>query len=74
MQNSEDESFLRRVLYDVILVDYSFVHPERLVDLPSQRIKSLIISRLVVTHEAAELFRYENRKNIVNVQVEKKKK
>ncbi|KAA8534871.1 hypothetical protein F0562_029913 [Nyssa sinensis] len=58
--NAEDETFLRKVLYDaVILVDYSFIHPERLVHLPAKDVKSLTMNRLIVTHEAIELLRKE---------------
>ncbi|XP_059634855.1 uncharacterized protein LOC132277125 [Cornus florida] len=55
---SEDEIFLRKILYDaVVLVDYSFVNPERVIHVPAKNMRSLAIARLMVTHEAIELFR-----------------
>ncbi|PSS20820.1 hypothetical protein CEY00_Acc09860 [Actinidia chinensis var. chinensis] len=56
--SSEDEVSVRKVLYDaVILVDYSFLNLDKLTHLPAKRVKSLAISRLLVTYEATELFR-----------------
>ncbi|KAL5573025.1 hypothetical protein UlMin_022622 [Ulmus minor] len=56
--SSEDEVFLREVLYDaVILVDYSFLNPERTIHQPVDKLRSLAMARLIVTHEAAEFFR-----------------
>lgn len=59
MQSSGDEVLLRKLLYDaVILVDYSFLNPERTIDLPADQVRSLAMARLIVTHEAVEYFRY----------------
>lgn len=59
MQSSGDEVLLRKVLYDaVILVDYSFLNPERTTHLPADEVRNLAIARLIVTHEAIEYFRY----------------
>lgn len=60
MQSSEDEVLLRQVLYDaIILVEYSFLNPERVIHLPAEHMKSIAMKRLIVTHEAVEYFRYE---------------
>lgn len=60
LQNPEYEIFLRKVLYDaVILVEYSFLNLERAARLPTKHVKTLTIARLMVTHQAIELFRYE---------------
>ncbi|KAM7512957.1 hypothetical protein LguiB_011832 [Lonicera macranthoides] len=54
----EDEIFLRKVLYDaVILVEYCFLNLERAAQLPTKHVKSLTIARLMVAHQAIELFR-----------------
>ncbi|KAL4571848.1 hypothetical protein LXL04_018613 [Taraxacum kok-saghyz] len=59
--NSEEESFLKKLLYDaVILPDYSFLHLDKLTHLPINHIKSNILARIMVTHEAIELFRKNN--------------
>ncbi|XP_043704430.1 uncharacterized protein LOC122654418 [Telopea speciosissima] len=51
--SSEDEAFLRGVLYDVvILVEYSFLNPENGIHLPADRMRTLAITRLIVAHEA----------------------
>ncbi|KAF5748502.1 hypothetical protein HS088_TW04G00457 [Tripterygium wilfordii] len=56
--SSEIGVLLRRILYDaVIMVDYSFLKPERSVQLPAEHVKSLSLSRLIITHEAIEFFR-----------------
>lgn len=56
--SSEDESFLRKLLYDVVILpDYSFLDLEKVGHLPNNHIKNNILSRLMVTHEAIELFR-----------------
>ncbi|KAJ9183842.1 hypothetical protein P3X46_007648 [Hevea brasiliensis] len=56
--SSEDESFLRTILYDAaILVEYSFLSPERAINVPSNRVTDLAMKRLIITHEAIELFR-----------------
>ncbi|POO00641.1 SNF2 domain protein [Trema orientale] len=56
--SSKDEVLLRKVLYDaVVLVDYSFLNPERTTYVPADRLKSLAMARLIVTHEAVEFFR-----------------
>lgn len=59
MQSSEDEVLLRKVLYDaVILVEYSFLNPERVINVPTEHMKCLAMARLIITHEAVEFFRY----------------
>lgn len=46
-------------MYDaVILAEYSFLNLDKLVDLPAKRVRSLAIARVLVIHEATELFRY----------------
>ncbi|KAL6956326.1 hypothetical protein U1Q18_050051 [Sarracenia purpurea var. burkii] len=56
--SSEDEVILRNVLFDaVILVDYSFLDPDKLIHLPNKRLNSLSIARVLLTHEATEFFR-----------------
>lgn len=58
LSSSGDEVLLRKLLYDaVILVDYSFLNPERTIDLPADQVRSLAMARLIVTHEAVEYFR-----------------
>ncbi|KAI3782807.1 hypothetical protein L2E82_12864 [Cichorium intybus] len=59
--SSEDESLLRNLLYDaVILPDYSFLHLDKVGHLPINHIKTNILARIMVTHEAVELFRKNN--------------
>ncbi|KAG6718464.1 hypothetical protein I3842_04G151400 [Carya illinoinensis] len=56
--SSEDEVLLRNVLYDaVILVEYSFLSPERAISIPAEHMKCLAMARLIITYEAIELFR-----------------
>ncbi|CAK9144100.1 unnamed protein product [Ilex paraguariensis] len=56
--NLEDEVFMREVLYDaVILVEYAFLNPYIVDHLSPKTIRRLAIARLMVTHEAIELFR-----------------
>ncbi|XP_058206654.1 uncharacterized protein LOC131320090 [Rhododendron vialii] len=56
--SSEDEVSVRKVIYDaVILAEYSFLNLNKLVDLPAKRVTNLAIARVLVTHEATELFR-----------------
>ncbi|EXB38817.1 hypothetical protein L484_027250 [Morus notabilis] len=58
LSSSGDEVLLRKLLYDaVILVDYSFLNPERTIDLPADQVRRLAMARLIVTHEAVEYFR-----------------
>ncbi|KAI8021793.1 hypothetical protein LOK49_LG03G01243 [Camellia lanceoleosa] len=58
--SSEDELSLRKLLYDaVILVEYSFLNPDKVIHVLAKHIKSLAITRVVVTHKATELFRKE---------------
>ncbi|XWS17379.1 hypothetical protein CRYUN_Cryun33cG0062500 [Craigia yunnanensis] len=53
----EDGVLLRNILYDaVIVVQYSFLKPET-VHLPANNVKSIAMTRLIVTLEAIELFR-----------------
>lgn len=54
MQKPEDEILLRRVILDAVsLVEYPFLY------LNEKQIKSLTLTRVIVTHEAVEYFRYE---------------
>ncbi|XP_041006715.1 uncharacterized protein LOC121251512 [Juglans microcarpa x Juglans regia] len=56
--SSEDEVLLRNVLYDaVILVEYSFLSPERAFSIPAEHMKCLAMARLILTYEAIEFFR-----------------
>ncbi|KAI3742102.1 hypothetical protein L1987_59782 [Smallanthus sonchifolius] len=55
--SSEDESFLRKVLYDVILPDFSFLRLDKVGHIPNSHIKNNVVARLMVTHEAIELLR-----------------
>nr|XP_043618692.1 uncharacterized protein LOC122590560 [Erigeron canadensis] len=56
--NPDDESFLRKILYDVVILpDYSFLHLEKMGHLSVNHIKNNVLARLLVTHEAVELFR-----------------
>ncbi|KAJ8532009.1 hypothetical protein K7X08_011932 [Anisodus acutangulus] len=56
--NSDDERCLRKILYDaVVLVEYSFLKPERMDQLSAKHVKSIIMARLLVTGEAIELNR-----------------
>ncbi|KAL3535645.1 hypothetical protein ACH5RR_004106 [Cinchona calisaya] len=55
---SEDRITLRIVLYEtIILVEYSFLNPERLARLSASHVKGIALARLMVTHEAVEFFR-----------------
>ena len=59
VQSSEDEVLLRKVLYDaIILVEYPFLNPERAINVPTEHMKGLAITRLIITHEGIEFFRY----------------
>ncbi len=59
MQSSEDEVLLRKVLYDaVILVEYTFLNPERAINVTTEHMKGLAMARLIITHEGIEFFRY----------------
>ncbi|XP_059284359.1 uncharacterized protein LOC132037771 [Lycium ferocissimum] len=56
--NSDDQRCLRKILYDaVVLVEYSFLKPERMGQLSAKHVKSIIMARLLVTGEAIELNR-----------------
>ncbi|KVI12199.1 uncharacterized protein LOC112505121 [Cynara cardunculus var. scolymus] len=56
--SSEDESFLRKLIYDVVILpDYSFLNLEKVGHLSNNHVKNNILSRLMVTHEAIELSR-----------------
>ena len=58
MQSSEDEKFVRKIFYDAaILVEYSFLSPEKAIDLPAYHVRSLAVKRLIVTHEGIEHLR-----------------
>ncbi|XP_020592316.1 uncharacterized protein LOC110032851 [Phalaenopsis equestris] len=55
--NTEDEQLVRGVLYDaVVLVDYSFLLSVKDID-QYDRIRNLLIAKLIVTNEAVELAR-----------------
>lgn len=55
---SDHIDLLRKVLYDaVILVEYSFLNPEKVIRLPAERVTGLVVTRSIVTHEAVEFFR-----------------
>lgn len=54
MQKPEDELLLRKVLFDaILLVEYPFFYQS------ADHIKSLTLTRLIVTQEAIEYFRYD---------------
>ncbi|KAK1289295.1 hypothetical protein QJS10_CPB18g00913 [Acorus calamus] len=54
----EEEAFLRDVLYDaVILVDYSFLNPTTETEQSADCLKSLAITRSIVTHKAIQAAR-----------------
>ncbi|KAL2534288.1 hypothetical protein Adt_07639 [Abeliophyllum distichum] len=54
----ENEVLLRKILYDaVILVEYSFLAPGSLAQLPAKHKKNITLVKLMVTHEAIEYFR-----------------
>ncbi|PIN22203.1 hypothetical protein CDL12_05084 [Handroanthus impetiginosus] len=56
--NLEHEAGLRKVLLDAfILVEYSFLTPQSLVQLPVKHAKRVVFTKLVATHQAIELFR-----------------
>ncbi|VFQ68104.1 unnamed protein product [Cuscuta campestris] len=56
--SSEDEMFLRELLYDaMILVDYSFLNPKQMAQLPSMCVRSISMARLMVTKEAIQMYR-----------------
>ncbi|KAL5768666.1 hypothetical protein ACOSQ2_015449 [Xanthoceras sorbifolium] len=56
--SSEHGVLLKKVLYDaVILVEYSFLNSGLAVDLPVELMKSLAMTRLILTQEAIELLR-----------------
>ncbi|XP_008810392.2 uncharacterized protein LOC103721820 isoform X2 [Phoenix dactylifera] len=55
---SMDESLVRDILYDaVILVDYSFINPGFEVERSDDSIMNLLMTRLIVTHEAIQVAR-----------------
>ncbi|XP_050374591.1 uncharacterized protein LOC126792148 [Argentina anserina] len=56
--SSDDEVLLRKVLYDaIILVEYSFLNPEKAIHISSEQMKIIAMRRLVLAHEAVEYFR-----------------
>ncbi|KAK6151913.1 hypothetical protein DH2020_014548 [Rehmannia glutinosa] len=58
VMNHEHEDGLRKVLFDaLILVEYFFLSPESLGKLPVEHAKRVILTKLLATHEAIELFR-----------------
>ncbi|OIT01375.1 hypothetical protein A4A49_08870 [Nicotiana attenuata] len=58
LQNSDDEKCLRKILYNaVVLVEYSFLKPERMDQLSTKHVKRIIMTRLLLTAEAIELHR-----------------
>ena len=60
MQNSKDECLLQEVLYDsVLMVDYSFLKPQKGIHLPDERLKNLAITWLLVADNAIWFVRYK---------------
>ncbi|KAM7274483.1 hypothetical protein ACFE04_016349 [Oxalis oulophora] len=58
LMTSENVGLLRKILYDVvILVEFSFLNPERAIHIPADRMKSLALTRLIVTCQAIEFSR-----------------
>ncbi|KAL2555235.1 hypothetical protein Fot_08854 [Forsythia ovata] len=58
LMTPENEVLLRKILYDsVILVEYSFLAPGSLAQLPVKHTKNITLGKLMVTHEAIEYFR-----------------
>lgn len=56
--SSKNEMFLRELLYDaMILVDYSFLNPKQMAQLPSIFTRSISMARLMVTSEAIQMYR-----------------
>ncbi|CAH9066218.1 unnamed protein product [Cuscuta europaea] len=56
--SSEDEVLLRELLYDaVVLVDYSFLNPEQVTELPLVYVRGITMARLMVTSEAIKVYR-----------------
>lgn len=56
--NPEDEMFLRKMLYDsLISVDYAFLRSNEVAHQRTGIVKNILMARLIVTHEAIELFR-----------------
>ncbi|XP_061994920.1 uncharacterized protein LOC133712821 [Rosa rugosa] len=56
--SSEDEVLLRKVLYDaIILVEYSFLNPEKAIHISAEHMKIIAMRRLILAHEAVEYFR-----------------
>ncbi|MCD7454151.1 hypothetical protein HAX54_023633 [Datura stramonium] len=66
--NMDAESYLRKILYDaVVLVEYSFLKPERMDQLSAKHVKSIIMARLLVTGEAIEVNRKQkNQKKAIS--------
>nr|GME07524.1 SNF2 domain protein [Ipomoea batatas] len=55
---SEGEMLLRELLFDaLILVDYSFLEPKRMTELPDMFVRGISMARLIVTTEAIQLYR-----------------
>lgn len=62
--SSEEESFLRKVMYDaVILVDYSFLNPISADELNDDHMKSLAMMWLISVHEAVQVARVNGDQN-----------
>jgi len=54
LQKAKDEFLLKKVLFDAVLsVEYSFIYEN------AKNIKSLALTRLILTHVAVEHLRYE---------------
>nr|GMD01806.1 SNF2 domain protein [Ipomoea batatas] len=55
---AEGEMFLRELLFDaLILVDYTFLEPKRMTELPDMFVRGISMARLIVTTEAIQLYR-----------------
>ncbi|WCJ29576.1 hypothetical protein M5689_011201 [Euphorbia peplus] len=52
--NSEDEVFLREVLYDITIMEYSFLGSQKWIHLPEGCLKSLAITWLFVAHNGVQ--------------------
>ncbi|KAL0558478.1 hypothetical protein IC582_003051 [Cucumis melo] len=62
--STDDEALLRKVLSDaLILVDYSFLKPEKAINLPAEHTAFLAVKRLILTYEATEFYRKHGDQN-----------
>ncbi|KAG9159612.1 hypothetical protein Leryth_013596 [Lithospermum erythrorhizon] len=54
------QTLLRKMLYDaVLLVEYTFLAPDKMAILPIKHVKGITLSRLMLIHEAVESLRKE---------------